>query len=171
MSGETRSVIATEMSGELGREGACQVSIILGGYIKMSLNKELLMVGTDETLSFGDYTLEQKAKIEDFEFKGDIYKVKTFKEITKLEKNGMFAYESVPGTRVEHYTENEELVSFEVSGDKDTQIIIGLEADSEYVVYMDKVNVGDMSTNLSGKLALSAELSSDKSILIEVVKK
>ncbi|HIW20896.1 MAG TPA: endosialidase [Candidatus Dorea intestinavium] len=137
----------------------------------MSLNKELLMVETDETLSFGDYTLEQKAKIEDFEFKGDIYKVKTFKEITKLEKNGMFAYESVPGTRVEHYQANEELVTFEVMGDQDTQIIIGLESDTEYVVYMDKVNVGDVITNLSGKLALSAELGAGKNILIEVVKK
>ena len=29
---------------------------------------------------------------------GDLYKVKTFKEITKLERNGMFVYESVPGT-------------------------------------------------------------------------
>ena len=32
----------------------------------------------------------------DFEFCGDLYKVKTFFEITKLEKNGMFVYESVP---------------------------------------------------------------------------
>ena len=31
---------------------------------------------------------------------GDMYKVKTFKEITKLERNGMFVYESVPGTAV-----------------------------------------------------------------------
>ena len=29
-----------------------------------------------------------------------MYKVKTFKEITKLERNGMFVYESVPGTAV-----------------------------------------------------------------------
>ena len=32
---------------------------------------------------------------QDFEHQGDLYKVKTFKEITKLERNGMFVYESV----------------------------------------------------------------------------
>ena len=44
---------------------------------------------------------DTKTKKDGFEFQGDIYKVKTFKEITKLEKNGMFVYESVPGTAVE----------------------------------------------------------------------
>ena len=37
---------------------------------------------------FGDYTLASKTKLDGFEFQGDLYKVKTFKEITKLEKNG-----------------------------------------------------------------------------------
>lgn len=137
----------------------------------MSLGKELLKVETDETLSFGDYTLKKKEKVEDFEFKGDIYKVKTCREISKLEKNGMFAYESVPGTRVEHYKALEDVVSFEVLGQENAQITIGVEADGEYVVYMDGVNVGDMLTNLSGKLVLSAELNSEKSLMIEIVKK
>lgn len=35
---------------------------------------------------------------------GDLYKVKTFKEITKLERNGMFVYESVPGTAVTDFS-------------------------------------------------------------------
>ena len=39
------------------------------------------------TISFGDYTLASKTKVEGFEFQGDLYKVKTFNEITKLEKN------------------------------------------------------------------------------------
>ena len=30
-----------------------------------------------------------------------MYKVKTFREITKLERNDLFVYESVPGTAVE----------------------------------------------------------------------
>ena len=64
----------------------------------MTVVKELLRVEEDGTISFGDYTLDTKTKLDGFEFQGDIYKVKTFKEITKLEKNGMFVYESVPGT-------------------------------------------------------------------------
>lgn len=66
----------------------------------MTVVKELIRSELDGTLSFGDYTLDTKTKKDGFEFQGDIYKVKTFKEITKLEKNGMFVYESVPGTAV-----------------------------------------------------------------------
>ena len=44
-----------------------------------------------------DYTLSTKAKLDNFEHQGDLYKVKTCQEITKLERNGMFVYESVPG--------------------------------------------------------------------------
>lgn len=45
----------------------------------------------------------------------DLYKVKTFSEITKLEKNGMFVYESVPGTAVENFKASEAEVAFCVS--------------------------------------------------------
>lgn len=137
----------------------------------MAAVKELLKSEADGTLSFGDYTLGSKTKLDGFEFQGDIYKVKTFSEITKLERNGMFVYESVPGTAVENFKATENVVSFKVSGDKDAQFTLELEADSEYVVYMDDVNVGDMKTNLSGKLSVSAELESGKSVEIKVVKK
>ena len=64
----------------------------------MTVDKELIRSELDGTLSFGDYTLDTKTKKDGFEFQGDIYKVKTFKEISKLEKNGMFVYESVSGS-------------------------------------------------------------------------
>ena len=137
----------------------------------MAAVKELLKAVADGTLSFGDYTLESKTKLDGFEFQGDIYKVKTFSEITKLERNGMFVYESVPGTAVENFKATENVVSFNVSGDRDAQFTLELEADSEYVVYMDDVNAGDMKTNLSGKLSVSAELEAGKSVEIKVVKK
>ena len=73
----------------------------------MTAVKELLRANEDGTISFGDYTLSSKTKKEGFEFEGDIYKVKTFSEITKLEKNGMFVYESVPGTAVEQFRAEE----------------------------------------------------------------
>lgn len=137
----------------------------------MAVVKELLRAETDGTLSFGDYTLESKTKLEGFEFQGDQYKVKTFSEITKLEKNGMFVYESVPGTTVENFKATESVVSFKVSGSSDAQFTVGVEDDSEYVVYMDGVNVGDMMTNLTGKISVSAELSPEKTVEIEIVKK
>ena len=46
--------------------------------IIMAAVKELLRAEADGTLSFGDYTLESKTKLEGFEHQGDIYKVKTF---------------------------------------------------------------------------------------------
>ena len=137
----------------------------------MAAVKELLKAEADGTLSFGDYTVGSKTKLDGFEFKGDIYKVKTFSEITKLEKNGMFVYESVPGTAVENFKATDQVVSFKVYGEKDAQFTLELEADSEYVVYMDDVNVGDMKTNLSGKLSVSAELEAGGSVEIKVVKK
>lgn len=133
--------------------------------------KELLKAQSDEALSFGDYTLSAKGKLDGFEFRGDIYKVKTFCEITKLEKNGMFVYESVPGTAVENFRAGEREVSFRVSGERDAQLTLELEADSEYVVYMDEVNVGDMTTNLSGKLSISTELGEGKTVDVRILKK
>ena len=136
----------------------------------MALIKELIKSETDGTFSFGDYSLAEKTKKDGFEFQRDLYKVKTFKEITKLEKNGMFVYESVPGTAVENFKVSENVVSFKVSGEGDAQITLELEADSEYTVYMNDVNVGDMSTNLSAKLSISAELGKE-SVEVEIVKK
>ena len=116
----------------------------------MAAVKELLRAETDGTLSFGDYTLDNKTKLDGFDFQGDIYKVKTFKENFKATEN---------------------VVSFKVCGETDFQFTLGMEADAEYVVYMDDVNIGDMTTNLSGKLSVSAEAEAGKEIEIKVVRK
>lgn len=137
----------------------------------MAVVKELLRTEADGTLSFGDYTLASKTKLEGFAFQGDIYKVKTYREITKLEKNGMFVYESVPGTAVEGFTAAPEEVSFCVYGEKDVQMTLELEADTEYIVYMDGGDMGTMKTNLSGKISVSAELEPEKSVKIRIVRK
>lgn len=137
----------------------------------MAAVKELLRAENDGTLSFGDYTLGSKTKLDGFEFQGDIYKVKTFSEITKLEKNEMFVYESVPGTAVTNFNASEQVVTFSVSAMQDVQLTLELEADTEYVVYLDDVNVGDMKTNLSGKLSVSAELEPERSMEVKIIKK
>ena len=109
---------------------------------------ELIRTGA-EGIGFGDYTLTEKSKLSDVPFLGDLYKVKTFTEITKLEKNGMFVYESVPGTKVEQFQENEQGVSFEVE-------------EKEYRVMADDVMLGTMATNLGGKLVISLDLTGGK---------
>lgn len=137
----------------------------------MTAVKELLRAENDGTLSFGDYTLESKTKLDGFEFQGDLYKVKTFSEITKLEKNGMFVYESVPGTAVTNFKASEQVITFKVAAMQDVQFTLELEADTEYVVYLDDVNIGDMKTNLSGKLSVSAELEPERTVDVKIMRK
>ena len=136
----------------------------------MSGVKELIRAEENGTLSFGDYELSEKAKRSDFEFGGDLYKVKTYADITKLEKNGMFLYESVPGTAVRNFHATENGVSFEVEGDKDAQIILGLEEDAEYKIYIHDKNVGNMKTKMGGKLVLSVEVGAADQVPVKVVK-
>ena len=95
----------------------------------MAVISELIRVESDGSLSFGDYTLPSKTKKSDFAYEGANYKVKTFKEITKLEKDGMFVYESVPGTAVEHLKMSEDTVSFIVEGANDAQFTLELSPD------------------------------------------
>ena len=87
----------------------------------MAVISELIRSESDGTISFGDYTKAEKSKLDDFKHAGDVYKVKTFKEITKLERNGMFVYESVPGTSVERLSISEDGVAFQVEGAEDAK--------------------------------------------------
>ena len=135
----------------------------------MSGIKELLRVEADGAISFGDYELEEKKKLADFEYQGDLYKVKTFREITKLERNGMFVYESVPGTAVTGFEVRVSSVEFSVESDRDVQITLQMEEDRDYAIYMDDVAAGSMRTNLSGKLVLSVEMNGEKPVRIRVV--
>ena len=78
--------------------------------------ESLIQTEQDGTISFGNYSLNEKSKKQDFEHQGDLYKVKTFYEITKLERNGMFVYESVPGTTVSNFAEHDEGITCLLEG-------------------------------------------------------
>ena len=134
----------------------------------MAVVEELLRSEQSGAISFGNHQLEQKAKVEDFEHAGDLLKVKTFREMTKLEKNGMFLYESVPGTSVLDFTEKENGVEFVVEGDEDAQITVGLDDDTQYEVFVDGKSMGSMTTGLGGKLSLSVELASAGEVPVSI---
>lgn len=136
----------------------------------MAAINELIRQEADGSVSFGDYTLGEKAKLE-VPCNGATLKVKTFKEITKLESDGVFVYESVPGTAVTNFNKTASEVNFKVEGNEDAQITLGLDEDTEYEVDIDGVAVGTMKTNLGGKLSLSVELSASDSVAIKVVSK
>ncbi|MBD5106498.1 MAG: endosialidase [Lachnospiraceae bacterium] len=135
----------------------------------MAVVAELLRAEADQTISFGNHQLDKKEKLEDFSFEGDLYKVKTYKTMTKLEKNGMFLYESVPGTSVFHLEETNEGISFLVEGEEDAQITVGLKDETEYEVFVSSESSGKMSTSLGGKLNLSVELAGMGQVSVKVV--
>lgn len=136
----------------------------------MAVVEELLRSEADGTISFGNHLLENKAKAEDFERCGDLYKVKTYKAMTKLERNGMFAYSSVPGTSVFNFSETADGVSFQVEGSEDAQITLELEEDTEYEVSIGGNSIGKMKTNLGGKLNISVELEENKEVGIKITR-
>jgi len=123
---------------------------------------ELIRVEADNTLSFGNYELSEKTKLTDFEFDGDLYKVKTFHEITKLEKNGGFVYESVPGSTVKNFMVGVDAVSFTVEAEEDVQVTLELEEDKVYRVFVNNSNIGQMRTNFGGKVSISVTLNAQK---------
>lgn len=137
----------------------------------MAAISELIRTEANGTISFGDYTLAAKAKLDNYEFQGDMYKVKTFKEITKLERNGLFVYESVPGTAVQNYKQDEAVVEFTVEGPEDAQITLELAEDTEYEISIDGASAGTMATNLGGKLSMSVELEGVDGVAVKIEKK
>ncbi len=137
----------------------------------MSVVQELIRTESNGTLSFGNHTLAEKAKKEDYEFAGNLYKVKTSAAMTKLERDGMFVYESVPGTSVNGFQTTAEGVTFLVEGTEDAQITIGMVEDTEYEVFVNGNSVGTMKTNLGGKLNISAELADAGDVRIEAKRK
>lgn len=146
-----------------------EIRKVIGGE-KMAVVSELIRSEANGTISFGDYTLASKSKLDQFEHQGDLYKVKTFSEITKLERNGMFVYESVPGTAVNSFQATSEGVSFEVEGAGDAQITLELEPETEYKMSVNGNDAGSMKTNLGGKLSLSVEIDAGTSVSVQVEK-
>ena len=136
----------------------------------MSVVEELIRKEDNGSLSFGNYCLASKTKKSDFEFEGDLYKVKTFQEITKLEKNGLFVYASVPGSTVTDFVDKGTEVSFMVEAAKDISFTLELEPSQEYKVLLDDTDLGTMKTNLGGKLNVSIELDEGRRAAVKVRK-
>lgn len=135
----------------------------------MAVIEELIRLESDGSLSFGNYLMDTKKKVLDFEAQGDLYKVKTFKEITKLEKNGNLLFETVPGATVHSLNVDEKNVTFMLEGFEDTQVTMELEPDTVYRVLIDGTNVGSLKTNMSGKVNFSVELKA-KAVAVDINK-
>ena len=115
----------------------------------MAVIEELIRLEDNGSISFGNYLMDEKKKVLDFEVCGNLYKVKTYKDITKLEKNGKMLLEAVPGATV----------SFAVESSDDVQITMELEPEKEYKLIVDDMLVGKINSNIGGKVNFSLELS------------
>ena len=135
----------------------------------MAIIKELIKKESNGTISFGNYELDAKKKVSDFEVSGDMYKVKTWNEITKLERNGTFVYESLPGTAVNVFKETTDEVSFFVDGMGQTQITLELEANKEYKVFVNDKDLGVSKTDIGGKLTFDVDLQKGVMTTVKVV--
>ena len=60
----------------------------------MAVIEELIRQEDNGTISFGNHLMDEKKKVHDFEVSGDLYKIKTIKEITMLEINDILLLNS-----------------------------------------------------------------------------
>lgn len=123
----------------------------------MAVIQELIRVEDSGTISFGNYLMDLKKKVLDFDVQGDLYKVKTYKEITKLEKNGILLFEAVPGVTVHEFYMDEKKITFNIEGVEDAQITMELEPEQEYKIFIESVQVGRIKANLAGKILFSLD--------------
>ncbi len=136
----------------------------------MAVVEELITKDNKGTLSFGNYLLDAKTKKDGFEFEGASYKIKTFKEITKLERNGSLVYESVPGSTVTNFKGNKEVVEFDVEAAGDISFTLEMEPSAEYKLVVNGVSAGRIPTNVGGKLNASLELDEGSRSSVKIMK-
>lgn len=122
------------------------------------MSKNIIVTNEDGSLNFGDYTLPEKTKIEDYEYQGDSLKIKTFNEVTKLKRNGNLLYESAPGSVVTDYKISENGVSFTVDAATDLQITLGVKGDTEYKICINGTEIDSMKSKIGGKLSFHVDV-------------
>ncbi len=130
---------------------------------------ELIRIEESGNISFGNHLMDKKKKISDFEVGADIYKVKTFSEFTKLEKNGKLLFESNPGTTVYEMELSEDGILFYVEGDEEANVLVELEADTNYNIIIDGRITGTVKSSISGKVNFSVDFN-EETKKVEVVK-
>ena len=123
----------------------------------MAIVNELIKVENNGAISFGNYQLPKKTKLMSFEVGGNLYDIRTFNEITKLNKDEGLIYESIPGTAVHNFTMQDKLITFKVAGMAESQITMELSPDTDYNLFIDELKVGKIKSNLAGKIVFSVD--------------
>ena len=124
----------------------------------MPIVKKGIIIDEDKFLSFGNYKLKEKHKITDFDFFGEKLELKTYQKNTRLKKNGMIFFESIPGSAVHKMNINNSPIQFYITGLKTTDITISLQPDTMYRIYADNSDLGETKSTMSGKITFSLDL-------------
>ena len=127
----------------------------------MSIIQEGIILNEDKTLSFGNYEVTEKIKVKDFNVDGNIYKIRTHNEVTRLSKNGNLLLETDPGATIHNLNIKEKETTFLAEGLSDTLITIELEPNTNYSLFINDVNIDKIKTSLSGKINFSTTLSKE----------
>ena len=127
----------------------------------MAVIEELIRLEDNGNISFGNYLMDEKKKVLDFEVNGNLYKVKTYKEITKLEKDGKMVLETVPGSTIHNFKMDGRGVEFGIEGQEGIQVTMELEPERDYKLLVDDVLVGKINSNIGGKVNFSVELNNN----------
>ncbi len=138
----------------------------------MSVIEKGIVVNSNSTISFGNHIASEKVKIDDFKVAGDVYKLRTYNEVTRLTKNHVLVFESTPGLSVHNFVYSSEKVEFCAYGNESSQITVELTPDSTYKILCNGGVAFEAKANaISGKLSFSAELVDGKAdIVIEEIK-
>ncbi len=124
----------------------------------MAVIDEGIRLEENNTISFGNYELEEKLKVDNFKLNDDLYKVRTHKLVTRFSKNGKLVLEAVPGAAIFNFSQTEKRTKMRASGMGQTQLTLELEDDTNYDLKIDGVKVDTVRTRFAGKLSFSADL-------------
>lgn len=131
--------------------------------------KKLIEINEQSNLNFGDYTLSEKSK-ENIIYNEYEYKLKTFKDVTRLERDELLIYESVPGTYVENFSYKSDEISFMVSGNDTASIIIGVNQDSNFSLTIDDKFYPETVCISPGKLNINLNFNKENKVKVVLTK-
>ena len=127
----------------------------------MAIIQEGIRALENGLISFGNYEAVDKIKVDDFACAGDVYKLRTHHEVTRLERNGKLLLEAVPGAALFDFALSDKQISFSAAGRGATQLTMELEAEKAYTLTVGGETKGTMQTNRSGKVTFHLELADD----------
>ena len=128
----------------------------------MAIITEVIRVEDNGTLSFGNFEAKDKQKADDFLLNGNTYSVRTYKDVTRIEKNKELLMETIPGAAIHNFHKDESGVNFTVEGFTNTNITVQLNNDTLYRITCGKSKLGSVKSNLSGKMSFSLDISDKK---------